>query len=74
MATENVAVEGTEEGADAPKKGGKGLIIMIIAALVLGLRVTPGPDARMLIGIGVVGTFLLTRVIAQRLAMEFLPD
>ena len=36
MATENVAVEGTEEGADAPKKGGKGLIIMIIAALVLG--------------------------------------
>jgi hypothetical protein len=28
----------------------------------------------MLIGVGVVATFLLTRVIAQRLAMEFLPD
>ena len=37
MATEKEAVEGTEEGADAPKKGGKkGLIIMIAAVLVLG--------------------------------------
>ncbi|HKP28238.1 MAG TPA: hypothetical protein VJU15_02505 [Gemmatimonadales bacterium] len=50
------------------------LIASAIAGLVLGLQVTPGPNARMLIGVGVVGTFLLTRVIAQRLAMEFLPD
>jgi len=28
----------------------------------------------MLIGVGVVGTFLQSRVIAERLAMEFLPD
>jgi flagellar FliL protein len=37
MATEKQAVEGTEDGADAPKKGGKkGLIIIIAAVLVLG--------------------------------------
>ena|SRR6185503_15988878 len=50
------------------------LLAALITAVILGLRVTPGPDARMTIGIGVLGTFLLTRVIAQRLAMEFLPD
>lgn len=50
------------------------LVAALIAAAILGFRVPAGPDARMLIGIGVFTTFLLTRVIAQRLAMEFLPD
>ena len=50
------------------------LLAALIAALILGFRIPPGPDVRMMIGIGVLGTFLLTRVIAQRLAMEFLPD
>jgi hypothetical protein len=50
------------------------LVAALVAAAILGLSVPPGPDARMLIGIGVMSSFLLTRVIAQRLAMEFLPD
>ncbi len=37
MANEKEAVEGAEEGAEAPAKGGKkGLIIIIAAVLVLG--------------------------------------
>lgn len=50
------------------------LVAALVAAVVLGVRVRPGPDARMWIGAGVLATFLLTRVIAQRIAMELLPD
>ena len=50
------------------------LVAALMTALILGVRVAPGPDARMVIGIGVFSAFLLTRVIAQRLLMEFLPD
>lgn len=50
------------------------LAAALIAAVALGLRATPGTDARLWIGIGTLATFLLVRVIALRLAMEFLPD
>jgi hypothetical protein len=50
------------------------LVAALLAALILGIQVPPGPDARMTIGIGVFSAFLLTRVIAQRLLMEFLRD
>lgn len=50
------------------------LAAALVAAVILGLRATPGTDARTWIGIGTLATFLLVRVIAFRLAMEFLPD
>jgi len=50
------------------------LVASLGAAVLLGFKVSPGPDARMWIGGGVLATFLLTRVIVQRVAMELLPD
>ncbi len=50
------------------------LVAALLAAAGLGLRASPGVDARLWIGIGTLATFLLARVIAYRIAMEFLPD
>ena len=50
------------------------LVAALLAAVLLGLRVSPGTDARLWIGIGTLSTFLLTRLIAYRIAMEMLPD
>ena len=50
------------------------LVAALLAAVILGLRVSPGTDARLWIGIGTLSTFLLTRLIAYRIAMEMLPD
>jgi len=50
------------------------LLASLAAALLLGLRMTPGANARVWIGVGVLATFLLTRLIVQRIAMELLPD
>ena len=50
------------------------LVAAGLAAVVLKWQVAPGPDARMWMGGGVLAAFLLTRVIAERLAMELLPD
>lgn len=50
------------------------LVAALVAAVILGLRVTPGTDARLWIGIGTLSTFLLTRLIAFRIAMELLPE
>jgi hypothetical protein len=49
-------------------------VAALLAAVILGLRVSPGTDARLWIGIGTLSTFLLTRLIAYRIAMELLPD
>jgi len=49
------------------------LVAALIAAILLALRAPPG-DMRVWVGIGTLATFLLTRVIALRVAMEYLPD
>lgn len=50
------------------------LLAALVAAVILSLRVTPGTDARLWIGIGTLSTFLLSRIIAFRIAMELLPE
>lgn len=50
------------------------LLAALVAAVFLSLRVSPGTDARLWIGIGTLSTFLLARVIAYRIAMELLPN
>lgn len=50
------------------------LLASLGAAVLLGLRMSPGTDARVWLGVGVLATFLLTRLIVQRIAMELLPD
>jgi len=50
------------------------LVAALLAAIFLGWG-TPGTgQSRTWVAIGVLGTFLLTRMIAMRIAMEFLPD
>jgi hypothetical protein len=46
----------------------------VITAVVLRFVIPPGPDARMVFGIGTVGAFLTVRVIVKRVALEYLPD
>jgi hypothetical protein len=50
------------------------LVAALAAALTLGLRAAPGSDHRLWMGIGTLATFLLVRLIAYKIAMEFLPD
>jgi hypothetical protein len=49
-------------------------VAALVAAVILSLRVSPGTDARLWIGIGTLATFLLGRIISFRIAMEILPD
>lgn len=52
------------------------LVAALLVAIGMGLR-GGGPvteDSRIYIGIGALATFLLVRMIALRIAMEFLPD
>lgn len=52
------------------------LLAALVAGALLSWRV-PAPwseESRVWIGIGALGTFLLVRLIAIRIAMEFLPD
>lgn len=50
------------------------LLTALAVAVILTYRAPPGTDARLWIGIGVVTTFLLVRVIVIRVAMEFLRE
>lgn len=50
------------------------LVTAVLTAVVLRFVLTPGPDARMVFAIGTLGAFITVRVIAKRVAMEFLPD
>ena len=50
------------------------LFTALLTAVMLGWRMTVDENSRIWIGIGTLSTFLLVRVIAMRLAMEFLPE
>ncbi len=50
------------------------LVAALAAAILLGWGAPLTDASRIYIGIGTVGTFLLVRLIAMRLAMEYLPD
>lgn len=50
------------------------LVAALLVAIGMGLRGPVTEDSRIYIGIGVLATFLLVRMIALRIAMEFLPD
>ncbi|MBS1241363.1 MAG: hypothetical protein H6R40_790 [Gemmatimonadetes bacterium] len=50
------------------------LLTALLTAILLGWTTTPGPNQRMWIGIGTLASFFFVRLIALRVAMEFLPD
>ena len=50
------------------------LLTALLTAILLGWTTTPGPSQRMWIGIGTLASFFFVRLIAFRVAMEFLPD
>lgn len=50
------------------------LLAAVITAVVLRFVIPPGPDARMVFGIGTLGAFLTVRVIVKRVALEYLPE
>lgn len=50
------------------------LLAAVITAVVLRFVIPPGPDARMVLGIGTLGAFLTVRVIVKQVALEYLPE
>lgn len=50
------------------------LLAALLAALYLGWTLPATPNSRVWVGIGTLGSFLLVRLIAMRVAMEYLPE
>lgn len=50
------------------------LFAALLTAILLGWRMPVSENSRIWIGVGTLSTFLLVRVIAMRVAMEFLPE
>jgi hypothetical protein len=50
------------------------LLAALLTAVLLGWTTQPGPSQRTWIGVGTLAAFFFVRLIAYRVAMEFLPD